>query len=157
MGTSEPTSASLVIPPNGTVPKGWTTGGLGGRQGEEALAAHVEAMESLLRQMGLKSATDEQSHRSGEDLALHLAGGEARRRGWHRPATETALVVARPRDVLLPGATLMLASAWDLEAEDRDLFATQLQGNALLLNEAQRLAWGPSLHQVNRGLLVCPA
>lgn len=65
-------------------------------------------------------------------------------------SVEAALVVAGPGEVLMAGATLLLASAWDLEAEDRDLFATRLEGSSLLVNEVQRCGWGPSLHQINR-------
>ncbi len=63
---------------------------------------------------------------------------------------EYGLVVAPPGVLLYSGAELLLTTARDLGAEDRDLFGCRLETSALLLNEKQREAWGPSLHSIGR-------
>ena len=63
-----------------------------------------------------------------------------------------ALVVAPPGELLRSGACLLLGTAWDLGAKEeaRDLFATQLDTAGLRLSEAQRLTWGPAMHEVGK-------
>ena len=63
---------------------------------------------------------------------------------------EVALIVAASKKLLQPQMVLLLCRPGDVANKDRELFLTKLQGDALLLNEEQRLAWGCSLNAMGR-------
>jgi len=75
---------------------------------------------------------------------------ETAKDGGTRMRNDWAVVVAPPGILLQPGSPLLLTTAWDIGAEDRDLFETQLLNVAVRLSEDQRTSWGSALHQIGR-------
>jgi len=69
---------------------------------------------------------------------------------------DVALIVANIDDILHRDMSLLLCRSQDIDKVDRDLFATKLQSDAILLNEEQRLSWGCSLNSIGRVYWAVP-
>jgi len=63
---------------------------------------------------------------------------------------EVVLIVAASKNLLQSEMALLLCRPEDVAHQNRELFLTRLRGDALLLNEEQRLAWGCSLNAMGR-------